>query len=67
MRSSSDSCVLVAVSLSAAEVTTKLTDHDVPDVCPLDRMVALPEWSVDGSLREGITLGPGQVGVWEVR
>jgi glycosidase len=65
LRSSSDSCVLVAVSLSAEEVTAKLTAHDLPDVCPLDGMAAMPEWSADGSLDEGITLGPGQVAVWE--
>jgi glycosidase len=67
VRGSSDGCVLVAVSLSSTEVTAKLTGNSLPDICPLDRMAALPEWSADGTLDDGITLGPGQVGVWETR
>jgi glycosidase len=67
VRNSGDDCVLVAVSLAAAELTATLRGPSLPDVCPLDRMAALPEWSTDGSLTEAITLGPGQVGVWKVR
>jgi glycosidase len=67
VRSSGDHCVLVAVSLSTAELTATLAGASFPDMCPLDRMRALPPWSRGSSLTETITLGPGQVAAWEVR
>jgi len=67
VRDSDDGCVLVAVSLSSAEVTTKPTGRSLQDSCRLERMVPLADWPADGSLDEGITLRPGQVSVWEAR
>lgn len=67
VRSSGDSCMLIAVSLSAAELTASLEGQTLPEACRLDRMDPLPEWPAQGAPDEPITLASGQVAVWESR
>jgi len=67
VRSSGDDCVLVAVSLSSTDVSGSLSVKGLPPQCAIDQMVAIPGWTSDAPPVEGISLGPGQVAVWEVR